>query len=38
VSPGPVGGEYPINDDRRGFLNHNGLFHGTCQPGGACTP
>ncbi len=38
VSPGPIGGEYPINDDRRGFLNHSGIFHGTCQPGGACTP
>jgi hypothetical protein len=38
VSPQPIGGEYPINDDRRGYLTHSGIFNGACQAGGACTP
>jgi hypothetical protein len=38
VSPDPIGGEYPINDDRRGYLTHSGIFNGKCQAGGACTP
>ena len=27
--PAPVGGNYAINDDRRGFLSMSGMFHGT---------
>jgi hypothetical protein len=40
ILPQPVGGDYPINDDRRGFLQHSGVFQGKCQPvpGSACTP
>ena len=28
VSPDPTGGEPPINDDRRGFVQQSGVFHG----------
>jgi hypothetical protein len=38
VAPDPVGGEFPINDDRRGFVQHTGGFNAACQAGGACTP
>lgn len=38
VSPQPIGGEYPINDDRRGYLSLQGVFNAKCQTGGACTP
>ncbi len=27
--PAPVGGNFPINDDRAGFLSMSGMFHGT---------
>jgi hypothetical protein len=39
ISPAPTGGQPPINDDRRGFVQQSGVFHGTCTPGvGACPP
>jgi hypothetical protein len=38
VSPQPIGGEYPINDDRRGYIQQSGVFNAKCQVGGACTP
>jgi hypothetical protein len=28
VSPDPIGGQPPINDDRRGFVQQSGVFHG----------
>ena len=28
VAVDPIGGEFPIDDDRRGFLSHSGVFHG----------
>jgi hypothetical protein len=28
VSPDPIGGEPPINDDRRGFVQQSGVFNG----------
>jgi hypothetical protein len=28
VSPAPIGGEPPINDDRRGFVQQSGVFNG----------
>jgi hypothetical protein len=31
VDPKPYGPDFPINDDRRGFLNHSGVFHGKKQ-------
>ena len=27
--PEPIGGDYAINNDRRGFLSMSGMFHGT---------
>jgi hypothetical protein len=33
VAPQPTGPEFPINDDRRGFVNHSGVFNGTCKSG-----
>ncbi|CAN5363850.1 hypothetical protein BH10PSE7_BH10PSE7_26910 [soil metagenome] len=27
VAVDPIGGEYPIDDDRRGYLQHTGIFH-----------
>jgi C-lobe and N-lobe beta barrels of Tf-binding protein B len=27
VAPDPVGGDIPINDDRRGFIQHTGVFN-----------
>jgi hypothetical protein len=27
--PAPVGGNFPINDDRAGYLSMSGMFHGT---------
>jgi hypothetical protein len=27
VTPDPVGGDLPINDDRRGFISLSGVFH-----------
>ena len=27
--PAPIGGNYAVNDDRRGFLSMSGMFHGT---------
>jgi len=38
VSPQPIGGEYPINDDRRAYVQQSGVFNAKCQAGGACTP
>ena len=38
VSPAPVGGTFPIVDDRRGYLSHSGTFNATCQPGATCAP
>ena len=32
VSPEPIGGEPPINDDRRGFVQQSGVFNGAQQP------
>lgn len=38
VIPAPIGGDLPINDDRRGFVQQSGVFHG-CRPGvGTCPP
>jgi hypothetical protein len=38
VTPQPTGGEYPINDDRRAYVQQSGIFNAKCQAGGACTP
>ncbi|MBL8907461.1 MAG: transferrin-binding protein-like solute binding protein, partial [Rhizobiales bacterium] len=38
VTPQPMGGEYPINDDRRAYVQQSGVFNAQCQAGGACTP
>ena len=38
VAVDPIGGEFPIDDDRRGYLTHSGVFNGQCQAGTACTP
>jgi hypothetical protein len=38
TAPDPIGGDLPINDDRRGYLHHSGVFFGRCvnQAGSAC--
>jgi hypothetical protein len=33
--PEPIGGIRPINDDRRGFINMQGIFNG-CKLGAVC--
>jgi hypothetical protein len=32
VIPAPIGGEPPINNDRRGFVQQSGVFHGDVVP------
>lgn len=31
TSPDPIGGDLPINDDRRGYLEMSGVFNGKCK-------
>jgi hypothetical protein len=39
VNPDPIGGQPPINDDTRGYVQQSGIFNGSCTPGvGACPP
>jgi hypothetical protein len=28
ADPSPIGGNYPINDDRRGYISMSGVFNG----------
>ena len=39
VAKDPIGGEPPINDDRRAYVQQSGVFHGCNNPGiGTCPP
>ncbi len=37
VNPYPIGGDFPLNNPARGYINHSGAFNGDCtNAGGVC--